>query len=577
MHKRDWVVLAVIANYGYLLQREIVKRTSFSLGAVNASLKSLQEEGYLDEHYALTKKAKRHIEATSPRRAVILSAGPGLRMAPLNGTPKGLLKIGGEALLDRMIQQLQLVGIREIYVVVGYMMERFEYLAEEYGVNFIFNDDYASGDSLRSLCLAGEQLENCYVVNSDLWFARNPFSKTEFFPWYAVSEMKDAASFVRINKKMELVNTGDSAGNAMVGLCYLTADAAEKVRANLQAMRNKRQFAKAEWESALMGEDKMLTYARVMRGQNYFAVKTYEQLLELQEESDGSMRRRKALISRVMEVPEESVTDISIPAKGMTNRALRFCVRGKPYILRIPGEGSEKLTDRRREAEVYGALKGLGISDEPVYIDVDTGYKISPYVENSHTCDPWNESEVRRCIVFLKRFHQLKLRTEGRFEPFRQIERYEALVDAKGLFLNYEEIRRNVMSLESLLLRDEEERFLCHIDAVPENFLICENGTVRLIDWEYAGVSDPVIDVAAFCISAGYDSGRIKELGEIYTGRPDEDFLRRLYGYCAVLGLLWTLWSEYKRMLGVVFPCYVMKQYRYARRYALLAKEMFET
>ena len=46
------------------------------------------------------------------------------------------------------------------------------------------------------------------------------------------------------------------------------------------------------------------------------------------------------------------------------------------------------------------------------------------------------------------------------------------------------------------------EKVLTHIDAVPDNFLFIEKDgeeEIRLIDWEYAGMQDPHVDIAMFC------------------------------------------------------------------------------
>ena len=73
----------------------------------------------------LPKKSMAEIEDKRPRRATILAAGFGMRMVPINTeTPKGLLEVNGEPLIERAIRQLQEVGIREIYVVVGFLKER---------------------------------------------------------------------------------------------------------------------------------------------------------------------------------------------------------------------------------------------------------------------------------------------------------------------------------------------------------------------------------------------------------------------------------------------------------------------
>ncbi|MFR3046092.1 MAG: NTP transferase domain-containing protein [Veillonella parvula] len=66
-----------------------------------------------------------------------------MRMVPINvEMPKGLLEIHGEPLIERIICQLHEVGIREIYIVVGFMKEQYEYLIDRYDVNLVFNNEY---------------------------------------------------------------------------------------------------------------------------------------------------------------------------------------------------------------------------------------------------------------------------------------------------------------------------------------------------------------------------------------------------------------------------------------------------
>ena len=118
---------------------------------------------------------------------------------------------------------------------------------------------------------------------------------------------------------------------------------------------------------------------------------------------------------------------------------------------------------------------------------------------------------------------------------------------------------------------------MTHIDAVPDNFLFVEkDGKVdlRLIDWEYAGMQDPHIDIAMFCIYALYDRKQVDHLIDIYFEGNCADNIRiKIYCYIAVCGLLWRNWCEYKRILGVEFGDYFLKQYRYAKDYYRIVKE----
>ena len=127
----------------FINQRILAAQTGHSLGIVNRSIKELISEGYLDEEIRPTEKTLREAKEKAPKNAIILAAGFGMRMVPINTeTPKGLLEIKGERLIERTIRQLHEVGITEIYVVVGFMKEQYEYLIDEYGVELIVAPDY---------------------------------------------------------------------------------------------------------------------------------------------------------------------------------------------------------------------------------------------------------------------------------------------------------------------------------------------------------------------------------------------------------------------------------------------------
>ena len=109
---------------------------------------------------------------------------------------------------------------------------------------------------------------------------------------------------------------------------------------------------------------------------------------------------------------------------------------------------------------------------------------------------------------------------------------------------------------------------LCHVDCNPDNFLLLPDNTIRLIDWEYAGMSDPIIDIAMYSIYSYYTKEDAEKLLLIYKGsKVDNEEYIRLYGYMALGGFLWSLWTEYKQSFGVEFGEYGMKMYRYAKEY----------
>ncbi len=129
------------------------------------------------------------------------------------------------------------------------------------------------------------------------------------------------------------------------------------------------------------------------------------------------------------------------------------------------------------------------------------------------------------------------------------------------------------MHLKSYIEEHRHKWCLTHIDAVPDNFLFYNEG-VQLTDWEYAGMQDPHVDIAMFCIYSLYDQRHVDNLIDIYFGgKCDESTRIKIYCYIAVCGLLWSNWCEYKKKLGVEFGEYSFRQYSYAKEYYKIVME----
>ena len=277
----------------------------------------------------------------APKNAIILAAGFGMRMVPINlSTPKALLEVNGEPLIERTIKQLNDVGVKDIVIVVGFMKESFDYLIDKYGVTLVVNADYAAKNNLSSLALVADRISNTYIVPSDIWCDRNPFNSHEMYSWYMVSDLVDNESDVRVNRKMELVKVGEhSGGNAMVGIAYLLEEDAVTIRERIEGMNTSGMHNADFWEIALYNGDKMVIPARVVHATNVVEINTYEQLRELDGESNQLKSDALDVIADVFKVKTKDIVDIAVLKKGMTNRSFLFSVHGDKYIMRIPGEG----------------------------------------------------------------------------------------------------------------------------------------------------------------------------------------------------------------------------------------------
>lgn len=577
-------ILLALRQRPFVNQRILAEETGYSVGLVNRLLKELTEQGFLDEEKRLTARAKSLFAKQKPRNAVILAAGFGMRMVPINlSSPKGLLEINGERLIERIIDQLHEAGVTDITVVVGFMQEAFEYLIDEKGVELVVNEHYSSSNNLVSLGCVLDRIGNTYIIPSDIWCENNPFCGDELYSWYMVTDQPDAQSHVRVNRKQQLVRVQkDETGSGMIGISYLTAADAGGVKARAGDMLESGKYRQAFWEEALYQGDRMVVNTRLVRGEEAVEINTYEQLRDFDSGSSHLRSDAMTAIAEALCCGTDDIVDIRVLKKGMTNRSFLFTVNGARYIMRIPGEGTDRLIDRYHEAAVFRAIHGSGLCDDPVHIDPEKGYKITAFLEDIRECDPESKEDLRKAMRLLRRFHGMNLKVDHTFDLFGHIAFYESLRGGQpSVYRDYQKTKENVLGLRAYIDSCDKQWCLTHIDAVPDNFLFHkkEDGTegLQLTDWEYAGMQDPHVDIAMFCIYSLYGKKQVDELIDIYfKGACDRGTRAKIYCYIAACGLLWSNWCEYKRQLGVEFGEYSLRQYRYAKEYYKYARELLE-
>ena len=263
-------------------------------------------------------------------------------------------------------------------------------------------------------------------------------------------------------------------------------------------------------------------------------------------------------------------TDIElIPLKqGMTNDSFIFSINNERYIIRVPGVNTEKIINRHQEFEVYQAIKDEAFVEPVVYIDRDKGYKISKFIENSHTVNPKDWNEITACLKRLKDFHSQSHRVEHYFDVFEHINYYESLMPNASKYEDYKETKKNIESLEPIIENLVKDWTLCHIDAVCDNFLVTENQDVYLIDFEYAAMQDPDLDVAMFIVYSLFNRQEIDRIIDIYFEHQVTSLKRyKIYSYIAIVGLLWSNWCEAKQDTELLNSSYAQQQYNYAKTF----------
>lgn len=193
------------------------------------------------------------------KRAIIMAAGIGKRLRPITLTiPKPLIRVNGVRMIDTIIQGLNGQGIREIYIVVGYLKELFGTLEKEYpGVRLVENPWYDIYNNISSLYVAREYLEDVIILDGDQIIYNKEVLSPEFERSGYNSVMIDGETdewlqTVEGDVVTSCSRTGGKGGWQLYSVSRWTAEDGKKLKKHLELEFEEKQNRQIYWDDVAM-------------------------------------------------------------------------------------------------------------------------------------------------------------------------------------------------------------------------------------------------------------------------------------------------------------------------------------
>ncbi len=239
---------------------------------------------------------------------------------------------------------------------------------------------------------------------------------------------------------------------------------------------------------------------------------------------------------------------------GITNRNYRVDAGEESFVLRIGGESTGLLgIDRTHEHASSSAAAAAGVGPEVIAFLPEHRAMVTRFVGGTVlTAEQTRQPDImRRMVEALRHFHTGS-GIPGTFSAFAVVARYYILARERSVVFP-----RNISNALDLLACLEEKLptgeplYPCHNDLLPSN-LIDDGTSVRIIDWEYAGMGDRFFDLGNLAANHQYNDADEDMLVAQYFGEAHPQHRERLRLMRLVSDMREAMWGFLQTGIGTL-------------------------
>ena len=207
---------------------------------------------------------------------------------------------------------------------------------------------------------------------------------------------------------------------------------------------------------------------------------------------------------------------------GITNRNFKVQVGDEVFVLRMGGAKTDLLgIDRAVEYAAGKRAFEVGVGPEVVAFVPEKGWLVARFIEGR----PITPTEMRspsmltRVAFAIRAFHDGPP-IPGRFNAWAVVDAYRATAEAHAVEMPSEFRRARAIAERIRTARGVTPGVPCHNDLLNANFL--DDGQIRIVDWEYAGMGDRFFDLANFSVNHEFGVDDDRQLLHAYFDQVNE-------------------------------------------------------
>ncbi|MGF9564351.1 phosphotransferase [Neorhizobium sp. BT27B] len=243
---------------------------------------------------------------------------------------------------------------------------------------------------------------------------------------------------------------------------------------------------------------------------------------------------------------------------GISNTNFRIEVEGDAlgYFLKIPGRGTEMFIDRKAAAAASKQAETIGVGPKTFdyldHMDIEIAEFIDGRRPSTHRdfADPHIRAEAVRVY---RRFHEAPALPLTK-TVFDMIEEHYAQVRELGGHwpLDHDWLYRSYKQARAALEAAGLDLVPCFNDPMPGNFLVGDDKSIKLIDFEYASNNERLYDLAIWSGEMFFSEDIDCEIIEEYFGRYDKGQHARFIVHKALADIKWSTWAMVQNRISTL-------------------------
>jgi thiamine kinase-like enzyme len=250
------------------------------------------------------------------------------------------------------------------------------------------------------------------------------------------------------------------------------------------------------------------------------------------------------LVADVPAIANAVTVSVAMLPGGLSNTNYLVSADGEMFVVRRGCDNAESLgINRQAEEAAARYAHDAGFAPEVVAFLQPEGHAIIRYLPDAEPPTIEHFTAPEMVVRVARRMHDVHAlpSIDGVFDPFAVIDHWREILEQRG--------SRPPARLGGLVdlvaiaaterrILEQDELVLCHNDPYHLNFL--DDGGLWLIDWEYAGMGDPLYDLAGIGLNLDREGRDL--LLRTYYGEVTPE-LRRGLDLMIPVFLCWnTMW-----------------------------------